>query len=251
MDEESDQTLKSSFKLQLDTLLSSFNAILTADVKSEDQDVNSLKLFQTILQCTLCLAKFSEWNELIANHFTNPTLIVVKLKNSVLTLKTEENYCGGPVMASIFELASKLSAQNKKWEKTFVDDLKLDEPTIKSWIQCFERKCHKNWIGYYFKLMTEYVKTSNLFQSLLCKEDAEIEEKINMDTSKSEHESFMFAKRQKIDMKELDKVLKQVSTKIENSNDASECLTEVWDLNQFQVCCSRAENLKRSRQKNS
>ena len=83
--------------------------------------------------------------------------------------------------------------------------------------------------------MTEYVKTSNLFQSLLCKEDAEIEEKINMDTSKSEHESFMFAKRQKIDMKELDKVLKQVSTKIDNSNDASECLTEVWDLNQFQV----------------
>ena len=83
--------------------------------------------------------------------------------------------------------------------------------------------------------MTEYVKTSNLFQSLLCKEDAEIEEKINMDTSKSEHENFMFAKRQKIDMKELDKVLKQVSTKIENSHDASECLTEVWDLNQFQV----------------
>ena len=85
--------------------------------------------------------------------------------------------------------------------------------------------------------MTEYVKTSNLFQSLLCKEDDEIDEKINMAASKSEHESFhgSFAKRQKIDMKELDKVLKQVSTKIENSNDASECLTEVWDLNQFQV----------------
>lgn len=238
LDEESDQTLKSSFKLQLDSLLGYFNAILTADVKSEhpdqDNNVNSLKLFQTILQCTLCLAKFSEWNELIANHFTNPTFIVVKLKNSVMTSSMraaeQQNYCGGPVMASIFELASKLSVENKQWAKTFDEELKLDEPTIKSWIKCFERKCHKNWIGYYFKLMTEYVKTSNLFQSLLCKEDDdEIVLEPPAKVCKSEHLSLN-------NMKELDKVLKQVSTKIENSNDASSCLTEVWELNQFQVC---------------
>ena len=238
LDEESDQTLKSSFKLQLDSLLGYFNAILTADVKSEhpdqDNNVNSLKLFQTILQCTLCLAKFSEWNELIANHFTNPTFIVVKLKNSVMTSSMraaeQQNYCGGPVMASIFELASKLSVENKQWAKTFDEELKLDEPTIKSWIKCFERKCHKNWIGYYFKLMTEYVKTSNLFQSLLCKEDDdEIVSEPPAKVCKSEHLSLN-------NMKELDKVLKQVSTKIENSNDASSCLTEVWELNQFQVC---------------
>ena len=184
-------------------------------MKMED-DMASMKLLQTVLQCTLCLTKFSDWLELINGNFNNPTLIVARLK---IVLNTEK-YCGGPMMASLFDLASKLRQDNKKWEKTFSQELETDEITIKSWTTCFENKCHKKWNGYFFKLMEENVKTSKIFQKIISKEEEESFMEISEKTRKRKNESTSL-----LNTNDLEKVLKQMSTKIEN-NDVNQCLSE-------------------------
>ena len=216
LDKEKDQTLMSSLKLQLDSLLALFNATLTTDIKLED-DMASLRLVEAVLRCSLCLTKFN----LIGTQFGNPTLICAKLK-SVLN---SDRLCGGPIMASLFELASKLKTDNKKWEKVFREKLETDEAVINSWMKCFESKCHKSWVGTYFRLMDENSETSHVFQKLWT------EEGTNPKKTDSPPKKETFAN---FNMKEIDKVVQQISTKIQN-NDTNDCLLEVWEMGQFQV----------------
>ena len=218
LDKEKDQTLMSSLKLQLDSLLALFNATLTTDIKLED-DKASLKLVEAVLRCSLCLTKFN----LIGAQFGNPTLIVAKLK-SVLN---SDRLCGGPIMAILFEMASKLKTDNKKWEKVFREKLETDESLIRSWMNCFESKCHKSWVGNYFRLMDENSETSRVFQKLWAEEGTDPKTKIDDPPRKKD----TFAN---FDMKEIDKVVQQISTKIQN-NDTNDCLLEVWEMGQFQV----------------
>ena len=75
--EATNETMMTTLRLQIDSLLAAFNNILCEkEWKSVDQDL--LTTLTSILECSLQMAQIDDWAELVGNHFAHPSLILSK-----------------------------------------------------------------------------------------------------------------------------------------------------------------------------
>ena len=73
--ETQNETMMTTLRLQIDSLLAAFNHILCEkEWKSVDQDL--LTTLTSILECSQQMAKIDDWAELVGNHFAHPSLML-------------------------------------------------------------------------------------------------------------------------------------------------------------------------------
>lgn len=195
-----DVTMMSSLRLQIDSLLASFAPLLTLEATRDFE-------IEAILKCSLKISRIDDWAMLVCGHFSQPGLILARLMAS-------KEIC--PISASIFELAQVLRMNNKKWEKFFAEDLEQDETILRSWVNCFEAKCHPEAFSQYFSIMQAHAKSSEIFMRILTSK---------ADTSKEEAK--IIPKSPGLEdngkmVKEVESMLQTVSLAMEN-NDVSGC----------------------------
>ena len=71
------ETMMSTLRLQIDSLLASFNDILCSqEWKTIDEDL--LTSLTSILECGLQMAKIDDWAELVGTHFAHPSLMLAR-----------------------------------------------------------------------------------------------------------------------------------------------------------------------------
>ena len=74
------ETMMSTLRLQIDSLLASFNDILcggnSQEWKTIDEDL--LTSLTSILECGLQMAKIDDWAELVGRHFAHPSLMLAR-----------------------------------------------------------------------------------------------------------------------------------------------------------------------------
>ena len=77
------ETMMSTLRLQIDSLLASFNDILggsssgnSHEWKTIDEDL--LTSLTSILECGLQMAKIDDWAELVGTHFAHPSLMLAR-----------------------------------------------------------------------------------------------------------------------------------------------------------------------------
>jgi hypothetical protein len=213
---DSDETMMASLRLQIDSVLSTFNRILTSTATSSAEATTDdlLTSLQSILECSLQIAQIDDWTDLVIGHFAQPTSIVSRMRS----LGNTSDCCTASILALIFQLADTLRKNNKKWERVFADDLETDETIVRSWVACFEARCHVDKFGHFFNIIQSHKATSDLFIKLLSPATPHHPENVhNMYKSTTEHH---LTSASGFNLKKIDEALKSITEAIEN-NDVS------------------------------
>ena len=78
-------------------------------VKNFVDEEGSSKSLQSILECSLEIAKIDDWTDAVSAHLSSPASILSRLRG------LEDNgICTGPLLAAFFNLAQKLKVSSLK-----------------------------------------------------------------------------------------------------------------------------------------